>query len=330
MTTVFANPQVAHVWAQQNQSEGRSSNGNFWFRDTTIFSYRTPLARMYFRKGLKVALIGVESYSPTTAARHLPAIHRAVDYGRGDYRAFRVPFIGTYGGMRNREPEEIDHVANLAHLEARYGAYIDQQSASRSKFRAEGLDLLKELIAIANHAIEYARLFDLSPASFDVTADTARIEAAREEALTPEAQARRAADRKRAAERKAKLKAETVAKWREGQGFGLSGDTALDDNGGALLRVKDGELQTSLGARVPLDHAVKVFRFVKLCRERGVSWERNGKVIRVGHFTVDRIEANGDFRAGCHRINWPEVENAARLADVLDTSADDSALEVHQ
>lgn len=46
MKTVFDNRQVAHVWAQQNQSQGRYSNAQFYFRDRTIFSYRDswPLA----------------------------------------------------------------------------------------------------------------------------------------------------------------------------------------------------------------------------------------------------------------------------------------------
>lgn len=36
--------------------------------------------------------------------------------------------------------------------------------------------------------------------------------------------------------------------------------------------------------------------------------------IRVGHFTLDRIDSTGDFVAGCHSIKWPEV---SRLAERL-------------
>src|SRR5258708_2866708 len=44
---VFANGMVAHVWAQQTNEEGRSNNGNFYFRGDTIFSYghHFPIAR---------------------------------------------------------------------------------------------------------------------------------------------------------------------------------------------------------------------------------------------------------------------------------------------
>jgi len=97
--------------------------------------------------------------------------------------------------------------------------------------------------------------------------------------------------------------------------------------GGAALRIVGDELETSHGASVPLAHAIKAFRFVKLCRERGTSWQRNGRTIRVGHFQVDRIESNGDFVAGCHSFTWTEVERVARIAGVFDCPADDAAVE---
>lgn len=39
MKTVFSNSEVAHVWASQTQNEGRSSNGSYFFRNGTIYSY---------------------------------------------------------------------------------------------------------------------------------------------------------------------------------------------------------------------------------------------------------------------------------------------------
>lgn len=104
-----------------------------------------------------------------------------------------------------------------------------------------------------------------------------------------------------------------------------------DGQGGALIRARDvirdasgmitgGTLETSQGAEVPLTHAIRAFRFLKLCREKAASdpsfdgWQANGKSLPVGHFRVDSIDREGNFRAGCHRINWAEV---ARLAASL-------------
>lgn len=330
MPQVFDNANVAHVWAQQNQSEGRSNNGNFWFSGSVLYSYRTPIARMFHVGDLRVALITTEHYSRTTTGKHMPALHRAVDYGRGSYRAFRVPFIGATGGQRSDRSGNVDHVANLAHLETAYGAYIEHQSKSRSKFRAEGVDITKELIGIANRVQEYARLFDLPTPVFDVKADTIRIEQAREEYDTPEAKARRAASAKKRRDAERKQAEERLEAWRAGAHIGLPEAARRDSNGGAHIRIRGDVLETSLGATVPLEHAVKAFRFVKLCRERGVSWQRNGKVVRVGHYQLDSIDAAGNFVAGCHRFSWPEIERAAVAAGVFEAPADDSAVEVRQ
>lgn len=112
----------------------------------------------------------------------------------------------------------------------------------------------------------------------------------------------------------------------------------LDDGAakpGALLRavgverdaagaIVAGELVTSQAARVPLAHAIRVFRFLKRQRAAGEAWEANGKTLPVGHFRVELVTAEGSFKAGCHWINWPEV---ARLADSLglaDLAAEDT------
>lgn len=144
-----------------------------------------------------------------------------------------------------------------------------------------GPDLRAKLIALNNNAVE--RLAEIER-------EQQRVEFEREQ------------DRRRAW-----LAGESV------RSYGLS-----DERGNALMRIKGDVLQTSWGADVPLAHAIKVFRFVKLCRENGTPWQRNGKTIRVGHFTVDRIESNGDFKAGCHNFSWPEVERVARLAGVYE------------
>lgn len=121
--------------------------------------------------------------------------------------------------------------------------------------------------------------------------------------------------------------------WRSGERTAYYGRLS-DPEGGALLRIKgdpanpeEAELETSHGAAVPLSHAIRAFRFVKLIRERGEGWQRNGRLVRVGHYTVDAIEPDGSFRAGCHRINWQEVERVAKLAGVFDCPPSEEAAE---
>ena len=116
-------------------------------------------------------------------------------------------------------------------------------------------------------------------------------------------------------------------------GARYSGRTAM---GGAFLRavnversgdmITGGELQTSQGAAVPLTHALKAFRFIKLCRAQGQAWAANGRTVPVGHFRIDRIAANGDFHAGCHFIEWAQVEALALALGVADWQGDESAV----
>lgn len=164
-------------------------------------------------------------------------------------------------------------------------------------------------------------------------------EAAKGEALAAEQREfdRREQERKEREENRIREAAEREARiiehrraWLAGEamegGFSL-GSYFQREDGTPYLRVYGDELQTSWGATVPLGHAVKVFRFVKLCRERGESWHRNGKTIRVGHFQVDAIEPSGDFVAGCHRFAWDEIERVALMAGVASESASAEALE---
>ena len=168
-----------------------------------------------------------------------------------------------------------------------------------------------------------------SAARFRMRAESARLDALLPD-LRAELSAYREAERAREqAEYDERMRlnrlamADRVAAWLEGADVRVNFDA---ESGGAALRVRGDSLETSHGASVPLVHAVKAFRFVKLVRERGTAWERNGKTIRVGHFQIDRIDANGDFVAGCHRFTWPEVERVAALAGVADEAPDDSAV----
>lgn len=119
--------------------------------------------------------------------------------------------------------------------------------------------------------------------------------------------------------------AERRAGWLAGEANYFRG---TDEQGGALLRVRGDQIETSLGAQVPLEHGTRAFRFIKLVRARGEVWRRNGHSIRVGHFTVDEIRPDGAIRAGCHLINWPEIERIARQIGVFDDAPSDAAVTV--
>ena len=140
--------------------------------------------------------------------------------------------------------------------------------------------------------------------------------------------------RARAAAAKMEEAAAKIEAWRAGLGP-LPHYRQSDAKGGALIRatgierdesgaIVGGSLETSWGATVPLAHALRAFRFLKLCRDTGRAWAANGKTLPVGHFRIESITAEGDFKAGCHRINWPEVSGLAARLGVLDLAPADT------
>ena len=141
------------------------------------------------------------------------------------------------------------------------------------------------------------------------------------------------------AEREEQAKqAEKLAEWKAGRGNRW--DRFTDDHGFAYIRAVDvqrdesgaiiaGKLETSNGADVPLIDAIQVFRMVKLVRERGQGWKRNGAMLPVGHFQVDAISPEGNFQAGCHRFAWGEIERLAGELGVLALAPDNTTVSSH-
>lgn len=318
--TVFDNAMVAHVWAQQNQETGRSNNGNFHFTGDTIYSYRTPIACFAETvTGKKVALVTSNRYSVTTSCKHMPAVTRALDH-----KYFCVPVIM---GERHAHGAE-DHRKNLAHLVNIYinmVAKLKRQRDPVSEYQNEALTLA----AVA--AADYASAFGLPLPALNSDADLFAISVHRTERdarnNTPQAKAARERAAARKAEKLRELIGDPIAAWRKGvmaYPFGLTRDqkrqveAILREH--VLMRVSGEEIVTSLSARFPVEHGKKAFAFILERRMRGLAWERNGHSIHLGNFSIDRIDANGDVRAGCHFVKWEEIERMARELGLLPPS----------
>jgi hypothetical protein len=358
-----ANDQVAHIWAQQRGNAARSHNGNFHTDGgPTIYSYSTPIASFHRRADdrYSVVLIDSDGYSNTTKGKHLGPIWRAIDYGRS-VPAFRVPTTtDTYQlgkASRLNHPTNVEYLANVYHnlvksFSRPRSRVITQylpdpiNGGGRHESEREAIARgLREAWAIVR---DYCDAFALAvpanlPATFQAVDDlAAEIESDRHDAVakanTPEAIAKRQAAAARRAERDAKRIADKLDDWRNGTSFAFYETTP---EGGAFLRalnvervgdmIVGGTLNTSMGASVPLLAAIGAFRFVKMVRKADgtasdVAWRRNGKRLPVGSFEIDKIYANGDFRAGCHFIQWSEIEALAERLGVASLGATAYAL----
>jgi integrase len=108
---------------------------------------------------------------------------------------------------------------------------------------------------------------------------------------------------------------ELITKWRAGQYSGCLYDVPT------MLRIDGDEVVTSRGARFPVSHAKRALAFVRKVCESRQAYVRNGHAIHLGPYTLDRIEADGTVKAGCHAVSWEEIERIASAFDSVPTSA---------
>lgn len=78
---------------------------------------------------------------------------------------------------------------------------------------------------------------------------------------------------------------------------------------------------TDRGARVPVEHARRALRFVRVVMARGQEYQRNGHTEHIGHYAIDRVEVDGTLHAGCHVIKWDEIERCGQLLETVPVQA---------
>ena len=292
---------VCHAWAHQT---GRNRTGfNVYYDGATIYSYGShfPIARLVTVKGQTVVLFTTKSRSCSTT-RHKSYVCQATTH---------LEHILT------ADPRSESRVGDFD--DALFRAKGNIATAARARVHGDmHMSEAADNIAMANRINE---LWDLGRGRVTLEslgANVADIEARIEAGRIAEA-ARQAKAEKEAFARQEEMR----AAWLGGERIHFHG---TDGEGGALVRVVGDELQTSKGASVPLAHAVRAFRFIKLVRERGEPWAANGHSLRVGEFRASVIDADGTLHVGCHTIRWPEIERLALQLGVYTQPASDEAL----
>lgn len=335
MKTRFSVKEIFHIFAAQKQSEGAtqkstgvggiSGTGAAPFGDVrgvpfvsfsgnVLSSYRAPIARIVpdvtDKEGRGVALITSRRYSVTTSG-HVSEARSALSH----FAVFVVPdVLAKYAH---------EHENNVAHLVAEYQAELARDLRARKLPFWIGDEGSRNRYAfLADTINDYAGLFGVNLweaqaqwAGRDWREDTRALIAAHRARDTPEAIARREKTKaKRAvadkvkAEYQAQERAKRAESWRNGGAPLWRAD--LEAMPCALLRVVGDTLQTSHGATVPLRDAKRLFALISQNMRSHVRGTfPHG--FRVGAYELSRIEENGDFRVGCHVIEYRE---AARLA----------------
>lgn len=307
---VFKTEQVAHIWAQQTQDEGRNAQGNFYFTGDTIYSYGShfPIARFI---NPQTVLFTSLRYSNTTT-KHLYATRDALrgldvqvidcenvkwdDYSE---RLITAAHDKNLKAMRDEHKAQIVK-AHRAHLDYSINGYLNAAKSLRENYAA------------------YVKLFALKaltltlPSESEIAAviKTQKAESKAHREARAQAEAARIERDKQWAAKRAAEHAENLSKWRMGENVSLY--PSFDDPTALRLTNNNTVIQTSRGAEVPASVAPALWQMVKKQRAVGLTLVVGGGAITVGHFPLREVKADGSIIVGCHTLPYTELEGIAR------------------
>jgi hypothetical protein len=294
MRHVYSNHEIPHLWAHQSQDEARNSTGSLYFEGPTIYSYGShfPIARHVTNvRDEKAVLFTIDHHSVTTSG-HCSVVAGAIP---PNVPVFRVPHL------RNSWGDLPDHADNVESYVRRISELLGK--AKRARVNRDWLE--REALALREQLRGYLAFFDVVAVALPESDELDTLEAWIREHEEEERQ-RREETARIAEEVRRREQAEQIQRF-------LAGDPHASYIPGVspMLRVVGDEVETSLGARFPIEHAIRGLAFVRGIRASGREYVRNGHAIHLGNYVVDRIEPDGTVHAGCHVVRWEEMERIA-------------------
>jgi hypothetical protein len=300
--------QTAHVWAQNIQTEGRASDKRMFFEGGTIYSYGRHFAIASHVKDLKgnaAVLFTTQGYSVSTA-KHIGLVRRALI---GNDKVYYVP--EAQAGYEKENLARFDRVANS--LVKKYAAPRIRQT-TRDKIAFE----LRETLEKRNlFGFAFVKGYKAVAMPDDIRDLANNLEKAHVARIKAEARIKRREQeaKYKEAERDLGMPRHTwAAAWREhkdalSNSHWYTVKAFLREHVGTLLRLDGSSLNvvTSEGAEFPVKHAKLAFKMIRQTRLNKTTWQRNGHSIHLGAFQIDSIDTEGNVKAGCHTILWPEI-----------------------
>ncbi len=328
---------IAHLWANKAQPAARNTQKNFFFENSTIYSYGThfPIARHCTAthgesKGKPVILFTTETRSVTTA-KHIHTVREAIASAATVYNVVNVRACDTYSSKGKAQAHKVNFLEMVKTVESTL------QEASKAKSRKP------ELLARARKEIESANAYR---ADFGVRCkplpvddiDALQAEFVAQQARNTKAQVRaekrRVAARAQAASVAREQYKEDLKEWLAGTRRNLEIPSCSNPAIEFPIEFRliecaeegefDGEtVETSRGAQVPAEAARGLIKRVNRFLCMGVETDEKCRLkadeqcrieaLEIGSFKIDSIHnLTGNFRAGCHEILWSKVEEFAK------------------
>lgn len=279
------NRELIHHWAHQTKSAEEGGNVSYAGRD--LYSYRACIGRILPNGA--VALSN-RRYSNTTS-KHQSLARSATSH--------MTTYLVAY-------PDSVSDSLNSAKAE------IKSLTERAAKARSKASQYLGEALTVADHFNRFAAACGSSErVVFDPGMD---LETLRKQIKEEE----RAAAKKLEERRQAKLieNAQKIIQWKAGEDVYVPREIMA-------LRIKDGNVQTSLGASFPVDHAKKVWVLIQRAVRTGKMFVPDPeKSVYLGVYKLTKIREDGTLIAGCHTVPYSESKEIAEKLELrLDPQA---------
>ncbi len=225
-------------------------------------------------------------------------VHRSIP---PDVPVFTVPC--QHFGFSEAE-DKYQHEKNFKHYTREVADHLTTCVRARSSYNKEYHH--ERAVELRKEALCYATFFGLADPAIDQVPDLDSEQMAAIKSREAKASAKKATETKRKAEEDRIRWAAAAEQWRAGEYH-----HTLPYSLPTMLRIEGNEVATSRGARFPISHAKRGLALVRAVMARAEEWVRNGHSCHLGHYVIDRIEANGTVHAGCHVVSWEEIERVA-------------------
>lgn len=264
--------EVAHLWANQTQSDARCRNTHF--DGKTYYSYSEPIGVM-LDNGFVV--LSTRRWSQTTskhqselrsATRHLSQVFAAYPRSVRDSKVYAERKIAELKELVARaKSKKLEYIGDMAHVANTFNEFAKASGSA------------ERIVHTPPSAQELAELLKKHK----------------------EQRAKELIDEKER-ERLHALKAEEwVAEWRVGNPGGYYRTWALP----MALRIRGDEIETTRHARIPVSHAVRLWPVILEVMEAGEDrlFEKP-----LGVYKLNKIRADGSIVVGCHDIPFSELQ----------------------
>ena len=295
------NSELAHLWAHQSRSQGTGSSLSF--SGPVLRSYSTAIGELVQTKDGTLAVLNATIYSVSTS-RHQHYMRQAVSH---------LPSVEVWG-VRQGESEVVPKDAK-GRADKRWVREQIKTSLTKAAEwmeragRARSPDVSRYSESQASYLVRnaetLAQWFKVRMPKVELGDLVARAEEIRKQ---------EAARRKRLEAKLLKENAKKVEAWQNNE----PGAFIPYGVGKVFLRrrnpgLPESMVETSKGAVIPWDDALRLFRFALARRKKG--WRRNGETFAVGPYQLDAVNKSG-IVAGCHRIGFDEMERLAKKEGV--------------